>query len=105
MASLPSISATSTRWNIILHLSICLKNLSPSPIISIRGGGTPLYVIDGVVRGEVDFRNLSPDDIEYIRQQFGPAYGVSIEQRDGGGIRVKIKVPGGKADAESSNCR
>ena len=27
---------------------------------------------------------------ERIRQQFGPAYGVSIEQRDGGGIRVKI---------------
>ncbi|WP_195420616.1 sensor histidine kinase [Faecalicatena contorta] len=42
---------------------------------------------------------------ERIRQQFGPAYGVSIEQRDGGGIRVKITVPGGKADAESSNCR
>ena len=42
---------------------------------------------------------------ERIRQQFGPAYGVSIEQRDGGGIRVKIKVPGGKADAESRNCR
>ena len=36
--------------------------VNATPSISIRGGGTPLYVIDGVVRGEVDFRNLSPDD-------------------------------------------
>ena len=34
------------------------------PSISIRGGGDPLYVIDGVVRSSDDFRNLSPDDIE-----------------------------------------
>uniref|UniRef100_A0AB33JPJ4 TonB-dependent receptor n=4 Tax=unclassified Prevotella TaxID=2638335 RepID=A0AB33JPJ4_9BACT len=34
------------------------------PNISIRGGGTPLYVIDGVVRSEQDFANLSSDDIE-----------------------------------------
>lgn len=38
--------------------------VNASPSISIRGGGTPLYVIDGIVRSEVDFRNLSPDDIE-----------------------------------------
>ena len=38
--------------------------VNATPSISIRGGGTPLYVIDGVVRGEVVFRNLSPDDIE-----------------------------------------
>ena len=38
--------------------------INSAPSISIRGGGTPLYVIDGVVRSEVDFRNLSPDDIE-----------------------------------------
>lgn len=38
--------------------------INSTPSISIRGGGTPLYVIDGVVRSEVDFRNLSPDDIE-----------------------------------------
>ncbi|MDD7455673.1 MAG: TonB-dependent receptor [Bacteroidales bacterium] len=34
------------------------------PRISIRGGGDPIYVIDGVIRSSVDFQNLSPDDIE-----------------------------------------
>lgn len=38
--------------------------INSTPSISIRGGGDPLYVIDGVVRSSVDFRNLSPDDIE-----------------------------------------
>ncbi len=38
--------------------------INSAPSISIRGGGDPLYVIDGVVRSVVDFRNLSPDDIE-----------------------------------------
>lgn len=32
--------------------------------VSIRGGGTPLYVIDNVVRSETDFLNLNPNDIE-----------------------------------------
>ena len=35
-----------------------------TPNISIRGGGAPLYVIDGVIRSSEDFANLSPDDIE-----------------------------------------
>ena len=38
--------------------------INSTPSISIRGGGTPLYVIDGVVRSATDFQNLSPDDIE-----------------------------------------
>lgn len=38
--------------------------VNSTPTISIRGGGTPLYVIDGIVRSSVDFQNLSPDDIE-----------------------------------------
>lgn len=38
--------------------------INSQPTISIRGGGTPLYVIDGIVRSEADFRNLSADDIE-----------------------------------------
>ena len=38
--------------------------INSTPTISIRGGGDPLYVIDGVVRSSVDFQNLSPDDIE-----------------------------------------
>ena len=38
--------------------------INVAPSISIRGGGDPLYVIDGVVRSSVDFQNLSPEDIE-----------------------------------------
>ncbi|MGN0213494.1 MAG: SusC/RagA family TonB-linked outer membrane protein [Muribaculaceae bacterium] len=38
--------------------------INSTPSISIRGGGTPLYVIDGVIRSAVDFQNLSPDDIQ-----------------------------------------
>ena len=37
--------------------------INSTPNISIRGGGTPLYVIDGVIRSSADFQNLSPDDI------------------------------------------
>lgn len=36
------------------------------PAISIRGGGEPLYVIDGVIRDKSDFANLSPSDIGNI---------------------------------------
>lgn len=38
--------------------------INTTPAISIRGGGTPLYIIDGVVHNESDFANLSSDDIE-----------------------------------------
>ncbi len=37
-----------------------------TPTISIRGGGTPLYVIDGVVRDAQDFNSLSSSDIDKI---------------------------------------
>jgi len=32
--------------------------------VSIRGGGTPLYVIDNVIRSQNDFLNINPNDIE-----------------------------------------
>jgi TonB-linked SusC/RagA family outer membrane protein len=32
--------------------------------VSIRGAGTPLYVIDNVIRSQNDFLNLNPHDIE-----------------------------------------
>lgn len=32
--------------------------------ISIRGGGTPLFVIDNVIRSANDFANINPNDIE-----------------------------------------
>lgn len=34
--------------------------------ISIRGGGTPLYVIDDVVSEARDFQNINPEDIDQI---------------------------------------
>ncbi|HAE66814.1 MAG TPA: SusC/RagA family TonB-linked outer membrane protein, partial [Sphingobacterium sp.] len=32
--------------------------------VSIRGAGTPLYVIDNVIRSQNDFLNINPNDIE-----------------------------------------
>jgi len=40
--------------------------LNVNPTISIRGGGEPLYVIDGIIRTKADFTSLSPDDIEQM---------------------------------------
>lgn len=37
-----------------------------TPSISIRGGGSPLYVIDGVVSDSWDFNTLNPNDIESL---------------------------------------
>lgn len=38
--------------------------INNTPTISIRGGGDPLYVIDGIVRSKEDFNSLSPEDID-----------------------------------------
>lgn len=38
--------------------------INNKPSISIRGGGDPIYVIDGVIRSSADFQSLSPEDIE-----------------------------------------
>ena len=35
-------------------------------VISIRGGGTPTYVIDGIISSELQFQTLNPNDIENI---------------------------------------
>ena len=40
--------------------------INSRPSVSIRGGGTPLYVIDGIIRSEDDFANLAPDDIKDV---------------------------------------
>lgn len=34
------------------------------PTLSIRGGGTPLYIIDGIIRSSGDFNSLTSSDIE-----------------------------------------
>ena len=38
--------------------------INSTPSISIRGGGDPIYVIDGIIRSSADCANLSPDDIQ-----------------------------------------
>ena len=38
--------------------------VNSKPNVSIRGGGDPIYVIDGIIRSANDFANLAPDDIE-----------------------------------------
>lgn len=38
--------------------------INSKPNVSIRGGGDPIYVINGIIRSVDDFANLSPDDIE-----------------------------------------
>ena len=37
-----------------------------TPTVSIRGAGTPLYVVDNVITGAQDFNALNPADIETI---------------------------------------
>ncbi|MFT3704381.1 MAG: TonB-dependent receptor [Agriterribacter sp.] len=36
------------------------------PTVSIRGGGTPVYVIDGIISTEFDFKTLNVTDIDNI---------------------------------------
>lgn len=40
-----------------------------TPNIYIRGGGTPLYVIDGIIRDATDFNTLTSSDIEVTIQR------------------------------------
>ena len=37
---------------------------SSTPILSIRGGGTPLFIIDGIIRSSEEFNSLTASDIE-----------------------------------------
>jgi TonB-linked SusC/RagA family outer membrane protein len=42
------------------------SGLNARSSVSIRGGGDPIYVIDGVIRSGTDFANLNSEDIESI---------------------------------------
>lgn len=42
------------------------SGLNSKASISIRGGGEPLYIIDGIIRSANDFANLNAEDIESI---------------------------------------
>ena len=70
--------------------------VNATPSISIRGGGTPLFVIDGVVRSDVDFRNLSPDDIESMSILKDASATAVYGSRASNGI-VQVVTKSGKA--------
>ncbi len=57
-----------------------------TPSISIRGGGTPLFVIDGVISSEQDFNALNSDDIETISFLKDAAATAVYGSRAGNGI-------------------
>ncbi|MCH5320043.1 MAG: TonB-dependent receptor, partial [Paramuribaculum sp.] len=56
--------------------------------ISIRGGGTPLYVIDNIVSEQREFQNLNPSDIESISVLKDAAGTAIYGQRAGNGIII-----------------
>lgn len=66
-----------------------------TPSISIRGGATPLFVIDGVVKDEYSFGVLNPDDIASITFLKDAASTAVYGSRAGDGI-VLVKTKRGK---------
>src|SRR5690606_24537961 len=62
--------------------------------VSIRGGGTPLAVIDGIIVPYADFENLNPDDIESMSILKDAAATAVYGARAGDGILV-IKTKSG----------
>ena len=64
--------------------------------MSIRGGGTPLFVIDNVVSEQREFNNLNPADIESISVLKDAAGTAIYGQRAGNGIII-VTTKRGKA--------
>ncbi|MDR2119447.1 MAG: TonB-dependent receptor [Tannerella sp.] len=62
--------------------------------ISIRGGGTPIVVIDGFVMPYQDFENLNPDDIESMSLLKDASSAAVYGSRAGDGVIV-IKTKSG----------
>lgn len=67
------------------------------PTISIRGGGEPLYVIDGIPSSKSEFAVLSPDDIESFSILKDAAAAAVYGARAGNGI-VMVTTKKGNAD-------
>lgn len=70
--------------------------------ISIRGGGSPLYVIDGVVSSSWDFKSLNPDDIESMSVLKDAASLAVYGSRAADGI-ILVKTKEGKKGKTSIN--
>lgn len=66
------------------------------PTISIRGGGTPLYVIDGVISNEFDFNNINSNDIESFQVLKDAAATAVYGTRGGNGV-ILITTKRGKS--------
>lgn len=69
-----------------------------APTISIRGGGAPLYVIDGVVRDAQDFNSINSSDIEKISILKDASATAVYGARAGNGI-VLVQTKRGKEGA------
>lgn len=65
-----------------------------TPSISIRGNGTPLYVIDGIVQDEATFNRLNSQDIESISLMKDAASAAVYGALAGNGI-VVVKTKSG----------
>lgn len=63
--------------------------------IRIRGGGTPLFVIDGIVSDERDWDNLNPEDVESLSILKDAAAAAVYGSRAGNGVIV-IQTKGGR---------
>lgn len=70
--------------------------------ITIRGGGTPLIVIDGVIRSYADFQNINPDDIEAFSILKDASATAVYGSRAGNGI-IQITTKKGKIGAPEVN--
>lgn len=63
--------------------------------ISIRGGGTPLYVIDNIICEERDFQNLNPEDIDQMSILKDASATARLRRRAANGI-VMVTTKTGK---------
>ena len=70
--------------------------VNSTPTISIRGGGTPLYVIDGIIRSASDFNNLAPQDIESMSILKDASATAIYGSRAANGI-IQVQTKTGKA--------
>ncbi len=73
-----------------------------SPSVSIRGGGAPLYVIDGVITEQQDFNSINSNDIESISFLKDAAATAVYGSRAGNGI-VLVTTKRGKGGKLSVN--
>ncbi|MDR1601853.1 MAG: SusC/RagA family TonB-linked outer membrane protein, partial [Tannerella sp.] len=71
--------------------------INKTSAISIRGGGTPIVVIDGFVMPYQDFENLNPDDIESMSLLKDASSAAVYGARAGDGVIV-VKTKGGAED-------